>query len=75
MAKYTSFMSEDPALVPDSRVEEIRSIYGEQDAYGNSIANLRANLKLTPVERIRKAERFAAFAAKYKGVIHRQNEV
>lgn len=35
---------------------EERHPYGEQDAWGNSIANLRVNLKLTPVERIRKAE-------------------
>jgi hypothetical protein len=36
--------------------KEQRRDYGEQDEWGNSIASLRANLKLTPIERIRKAE-------------------
>jgi hypothetical protein len=38
------------------RANEQRRDYGEQDEWGNSIASLRANLKLTPIERIRKAE-------------------
>lgn len=46
-------MAEGPQ--PD-RVAEIRTPYGEQDEWGNSIADLRANLKLTPLERLRKAE-------------------
>jgi hypothetical protein len=30
--------------------------YGEQDVWGNDIAMLRANLRLTPLERLKKAE-------------------
>lgn len=41
------------------KVAEIRSPYGEQDEWGNSIASLRINLKLTPLERLRKAEQAA----------------
>jgi len=54
-----------------NRAKESRREYGEQDAYGNSIDNLRANLKLTPIERIRKAEAMARFVAKYQGVAHK----
>jgi hypothetical protein len=61
--------------LPERRVEDTRWPYGEQDAYGNSIANLRENLKLTPVERIRKAERFAKMVAKFQGVLHRTDRV
>jgi hypothetical protein len=57
------------------RVAEDRALYGEQDAYGNSIANLRINLKLTPVERIRKAEQAARFGLKFKGIAHRRMSV
>lgn len=37
-------------------VHESPRDYGEQDAWGNSIGSLRLNLKLTPLERLRKAE-------------------
>jgi hypothetical protein len=53
------------------RVEEDRREYGEQDEFGNSIDNLRANLKLTPIERISKAEAMARFIAKFRGVAHK----
>ena len=59
------------ADAPD-RVAETRNPYGEQDEWGNSIASLRANLRLTPLERLRKAERFARFVKKYKGAAHRR---
>ena len=36
--------------------KEERRDYGEQDEWGNSIASLRANLRLTPLERLRRAE-------------------
>jgi len=38
------------------KVREAPSPYGEQDAYGNSVDSLRLNLKLTPLERLIKAE-------------------
>ena len=38
------------------RAKEERRDYGEQDEWGNSIASLRANLRLTPLERLRRAE-------------------
>jgi hypothetical protein len=38
-------------------VKEDRAKYGEQDEWGNSIASLRNNLKLTPLERLIKADR------------------
>jgi hypothetical protein len=47
--------------------------FGEQDSYGNSLASLRINLQLTPIERLRKAERAARFVAKYRGVVHRKH--
>jgi hypothetical protein len=52
------------------RAKEERRDYGEQDEWGNSIASLRANLKLTPLERIRKAEAFARFVFKIRGNAH-----
>lgn len=44
---------------PMLRVAEQRSPYGEQDEWGNDIAMLRANLKLTPEERLRKGQQAA----------------
>lgn len=49
------------------RGREQRRDYGEQDEWGNSIGSLRLNLKLTPIERIRRAEEMARFVAKYRG--------
>lgn len=49
--------------------------YGEQDAYGNSVGSLRENLKLTPIERLRRAERAARFAVKYRGIARPTNRV
>lgn len=70
---YTELMAEshekDPAT---DRVAETRNPYGEQDAWGNSIGSLRANLRLTPLERLRKADRFAEFVKKYQGVANRR---
>jgi len=54
------------------RVAETRNPYGEQDEWGNSIADLRANLKLTPLERLRKAERFSRFVKKYRGAANQR---
>lgn len=39
----------------DDRVAEPRSPYGDQDEWGNSIDALKANLKLTPMERLERA--------------------
>jgi hypothetical protein len=52
--------------------KEQRRDYGEQDEWGNSIASLRANLKLTPTERIRRADAFARSVAKIRGAAHRK---
>ncbi len=53
-------MAADKAQDPLSdRVAEQRSPYGEQDEWGNSIADLRANLRLSYYERLCKAERSA----------------
>jgi hypothetical protein len=49
-------------------VRETVTPYEAQDAWGNSIASLRANLRLTPLERLRKAEQLAQFVSKYQGV-------
>jgi hypothetical protein len=38
--------------------KEDRAKYGEQDEWGNSIASLRNNLRLTPLERLIRADRF-----------------
>ena len=46
---------------PDE-VRDKREKYGEQDEWGNRIADLRANLRLTPYERLQKAERYAKAA-------------
>ncbi|MEO7453292.1 MAG: hypothetical protein ABIV13_00840 [Fimbriimonadales bacterium] len=54
------------------RAKEERRDYGEQDEWGNSIASLRANLRLTPLERIRKAEAFARSVFKIRGLAHRK---
>lgn len=43
-------------------VREKREKYGEQDEWGNSVADLRVNLRLTPYERLRRAERYAKAA-------------
>lgn len=56
-------------------VHEDRAKYGEQDAWGNSIGSLRLNLKMTPIERLRKAESFARFAEKYRGAARRRDSV
>lgn len=40
-------------------VAEKRAKYGEQDEWGNDVATLRANLRLTPTQRILKAQRAA----------------
>ncbi len=51
----------------EGKVAEARAKCGEQDAWGNSVAALRANLKLTPLERLRRLERAARFVEKYRG--------
>jgi hypothetical protein len=51
--------TDDAQNIPADRVAEQRSLYGEQDEWGNSIADLRANLRLTYYERLCKAERSA----------------
>ena len=57
-------------MEPDAdKVAEQRALNGEQDAWGNSIANLRINLKLTPIERILKAERAARGLAELKSAL------
>lgn len=59
-------MSDEPKVV-----RENPHPYGEQDAYGNSISALRANLKLTPVERLRKAERQLKEAMELRDALRR----
>lgn len=53
------------------KVAEVRYPYGEQDAWGNSVDALRANLKLTPIERLRKAQRAANSISRLKRAIKR----
>ncbi|MBS1716092.1 MAG: hypothetical protein JST30_17325 [Armatimonadetes bacterium] len=52
-------------------VREAKHPYGEQDAWGNSVDSLRANLKLTPTERLRKAERAARAALRLRNAAKR----
>ena len=40
----------------EREVHEDRKPYGEQDAWGNDIGSLRLNLRLTPLERLVKAD-------------------
>ena len=50
---YTWFVAEEtPKQVKDDRAK-----YGEQDEWGNSIASLRNNLRLSPLERLIRADR------------------
>ena len=65
-------MAEEAQEPKADRVAESRALYGEQDEWGNSIANLRANLRLTPLERLRRAEEMARFVNKYKGAANRK---
>jgi hypothetical protein len=53
------------------QAKEQRRDYGEQDEWGNSIASLRANLRLTPIERIRKAEASAKAVAELRRALKR----
>lgn len=62
-----SFSEYTEGMEKPVRGREQRRDYGEQDAWGNSIGSLRLNLKLTPIERIRRAEEMARFVAKYRG--------
>lgn len=55
------------------QVRETRRDYGEQDEWGNSIASLRANLKLTPLERLRKAENAARSLRELRDALKRTN--
>ena len=48
-------MSEERAKNVHS-VQETRRKYEEQDQWGNSIASLRSNLRLTMLERLQRAE-------------------
>ena len=54
-------------------VQETNSQYGEQDYWGNSIAMLRHNLKLSPTDRVRQAQLALETALELKnaGQIHR----
>ncbi len=49
--------------------------YGEQDENGIDLSLIRENLKLTPLERIRKAESLCRYAEKLReyGRRHREN--
>jgi hypothetical protein len=59
----------------EPRVHEIKHPYGEQDEWGNSLASLRNNLRLTPLERLRKAEDAAQFAIRFKGAAQRGKQI
>jgi hypothetical protein len=48
------------------KVEEERSRYGEQDAWGNSVDAIRANLRLPPIERLRRASQAARSLARLR---------
>lgn len=50
-------------------VREEKSPYGEQDAWGNSVDSLRLNLKLTPLERLRRAEHAAKEVIKLRNAL------
>lgn len=41
---------------PEDTVQESRNVYGDQDAFGNDLSILRMNLKLTPEQRLLKAQ-------------------
>ena len=56
----------------NDQVRETRGGYEEQDQFGNSLANLRANLALTPLERMRKSEALREFIWKYRGRVRRK---
>jgi hypothetical protein len=67
----------NPADVQCENMEKLKEGHkpvgmGERDDWGNSIDALRANLKLTYEERLKKAERGARLIRKYKGLIYRR---
>jgi hypothetical protein len=55
----------------EREVAERRQKYGEQDAWGNSVDSLRANLRLTPIERLRRLERAANSLLELKRALKR----
>ena len=60
------------ALEEKPKVKETRSPYGEQDEWGNDIAALRANLKLTYAERLVRADRAAKSLYELKNALKRR---
>lgn len=56
----------------DDEVREERSPYGEQDAWGNSVDALRANLKLSYLERLRRGEAHSKDVEKLRGLLNRR---
>gem|GEM_PF-4159562 len=69
VAKYNLAMCSESSEEP--RVRETKTMYGEQDAWGNSVASLRANLLLSPIERLRKAERAARSLLELRNALKR----
>jgi hypothetical protein len=53
---------------------ELQTGSEEQDSWGNSVANLRRNLKLTPLQRLRQADDMLRFVLRYKGTLRARNQ-
>jgi len=54
-------------MKPDKQDDEKAAKYEDQDEWGNSLAMIKKNLTLTPLERLRQADILLRFARKYRG--------